>query len=148
MSSSTPIVLKQRTYTAVVTATEGRKGRVQSDDGALDLAVAQAKQLGGTNEGTNPEQLFAAGYAACFSSGFSYCARAQKITTGPVKVTASVTIGPAEQAELGFGLAVELAVSAPELPREQALLLLEAAHKICPYSNAVRGNITVDLRLT
>lgn len=140
-----PVQLEKRLYTAVATATSGRDGRVKSDDGVLDMAVVPPKALGGSGAtGTNPEQLFAAGYAACFGSALMHVARAQKIKSGPVQITARVTIGPAGA---GFGLAVELVASIPELPRDQAEALLQAAHHVCPYSNATRGNIEVDLKL-
>jgi osmotically inducible protein OsmC len=139
------VVLEKRLYTATATATSGRDGRIKSDDGTLDLAVVPPRELGGSGKpGTNPEQLFAAGYAACFGSAVMHVARTQKKTTGPVTITARVTIGPAGQ---GFGLAVELDASMPELPREDAEALLQAAHRVCPYSNATRGNIAVDLKL-
>ncbi|HEX5746270.1 MAG TPA: organic hydroperoxide resistance protein [Archangium sp.] len=139
-----PTILEKRLYTATATATAGRDGRVKSDDGHLDVAVVPPRALGGSGAGTNPEQLFAGGYAACFGSALGHVARAQKITPGPVSITANVTIGPVGK---GFGLAVELIASIPELPREQAEALLRAAHEVCPYSNATRGNIVVDLRL-
>ncbi|WNG60901.1 organic hydroperoxide resistance protein [Archangium gephyra] len=142
--STSPTILEKRLYTATATATAGRDGRVKSDDGHLDVAVVPPRALGGSGAGTNPEQLFAGGYAACFGSALGHVARAQKITTGPVSITANVTIGPVGK---GFGLAVELIASIPELPREQAEALLRAAHEVCPYSNATRGNIVVDLRL-
>jgi osmotically inducible protein OsmC len=139
------VVLEKRLYTAVATATSGRDGRVKSDDGTLDLVVVPPRELGGSGKpGTNPEQLFAAGYAACFGSALMHVARSQKKTTGPVTITARVTIGPAGQ---GFGLAVELDASIPELARDEAEALLQAAHHVCPYSNATRGNIAVDLKL-
>ena len=141
---SEPKVLEKRLYTAVASATNGREGRIKSDDGTLDLPVSPPKARGGNGAGTNPEQLFAAGYSACFGSAFSHVARLQKIKTGPVTITAHVTIGTVGEA---FGLAVELVAEAPELPREQAEALLRAAHQVCPYSNATRGNIVVDLRL-
>jgi len=141
---STEKVLEKRIYTAKASATNGREGRIKSEDGTLDLPVALPPALGGNGAGTNPEQLFAAGYSACFGSAFSHVARAQKIKTGPVTITASVTIGTVGEA---FGLAVELVADAPELPREQAEALLHAAHQVCPYSNPTRGNIVVDLRL-
>ena len=143
--SQGPAVLEKRLYTATATATGGRDGKVVSDDGALDLTVVPPKALGGTGAaGTNPEQLFAAGYSACFGSALAHVARAQKITTGPVAITAKVTLGPVGQA---FGLAVDLTANIPELPREQAQALIEAAHQVCPYSNATRGNIEVTLTL-
>ena len=143
---STPAVVLEKTlYTAVATASSGRDGRVKSDDGALDLAVVPPRALGGSGAaGTNPEQLFAGGYAACFGSAVAHVARAQKLKTGPVTITARVDIGPSGQ---GFGLAVALEASIPELPRDQAEALLAAAHQVCPYSNATRGNIAVDIRL-
>lgn len=143
--SQSPTILEKRLYTATATAVAGRDGRVKSDDGQLDVAVVPPRALGGSGApGTNPEQLFAAGYSACFGSALGHVARAQKITTGPVTITAHVTIGPVGQ---GFGLAVELLADIPQLPREQAEALLQAAHKVCPYSNATRGNIVVDLKL-
>jgi Ohr subfamily peroxiredoxin len=143
--SQGPTVLEKRLYTATATATSGRDGRVKSDDGNLDVAVVPPRALGGSGApGTNPEQLFAGGYSACFGSALSHVARAQKITTGPVTITANVTIGPVGK---GFGLAVELVANIPELPRDQAEALLRAAHEVCPYSNATRGNIVVDVRL-
>ena len=142
---SQPVALEKRLYTAVATATSGREGRAKSDDGALDVALVPPKSLGGSGAaGTNPEQLFAAGYAACFGSAVSHVARAKKIQAGPVSITANVTLGAVGQ---GFGLAVELVASIPELPREQAEALVQAAHQVCPYSNATRGNIAVDIRL-
>jgi lipoyl-dependent peroxiredoxin len=131
-------------YTATATATSGRDGRAKSSDGILDVSLTPPKQLGGSGAGTNPEQLFAAGYAACFGSAAAHVARAQKINAGPISVSANVSLGPVGQR---FGLAVELNVSIPELPREQAEALVRAAHEVCPYSNATRGNIVVDVRL-
>ncbi|ADO68236.1 organic hydroperoxide resistance protein [Stigmatella aurantiaca] len=143
--SQSPTILEKRLYTATATATAGRDGRVSTDDGNLNVAVVPPRALGGSGApGTNPEQLFAAGYSACFGSALGHVARAQKITPGPVSITAHVTIGPVGQ---GFGLAVELIADIPQLPREQAEALLHAAHQVCPYSNATRGNIVVDLRL-
>jgi osmotically inducible protein OsmC len=136
--------LEKRMYTATATAIGGRDGHAKSDDGVLDVRITPPKALGGKDVGTNPEQLFAAGYAACFGSALSHIARAQKITLGEVKITARVTLGSVGQ---GFGLAVELEAALPDLPREQAQKLVEAAHAVCPYSNATRGNIEVDLKL-
>ena len=143
--NTSPRILEKRLYTASATSTGGRTGHVRSDDGVIDLDVHMPKALGGTGQaGANPEQLFAAGYSACFGSAIAHVARAQKLTTGPVNVTANVTIGPVSGV---FGLAVELVASLPELPREQAEALVRAAHEVCPYSNATRGNIVVDVRV-
>lgn len=141
---STPASPNPVLYTAHATAFGGREGRVASDDGLLDVQVVPPKSLGGKGGATNPEQLFAAGYAACFGSALAHVARAQKITTGPVQITAHVGIGPLGA---GFGLTVALEASLPELPREQAEALVRAAHEVCPYSNATRGNVPVTLRV-
>jgi Ohr subfamily peroxiredoxin len=141
---STPVILEKRLYTAHATATNGRDGRILSDDKILDLAVVPPRAMGGSGAGTNPEQLFAAGYAACFGSALALVARRQKLDTGVVAITANVSIGPVGA---GYGLAVELVADIPGLPREQGEALLAAAHQVCPYSNATRGNIVVDLRL-
>src|SRR5262245_64957427 len=143
--SNEPKVLDKRLYTASASATGGRDGRVRSSDSTLDLALTMPRELGGNGAaGTNPEQLFAAGYSACFGSALMHVARAKKITTGPVQISANVTIGPVGQV---FGLAVELVASLPELPRDQAEALVQAAHQVCPYSNATRGNIVVVVRV-
>ena len=143
MSNPTP--LEKPLYTAVATASSGRDGRVKSDDGTLDLAVVPPKALGGSGApGTNPEQLFAAGYSACFGSALAHVARAQKLKVGTMSVTAHVSIGAAGA---GFGLQVELVANIPDLPRDQAEALVQAAHQVCPYSNATRGNIVVDVRV-
>jgi len=137
--------LSQKLYTATATANHGRDGGAATDDGNLDVKLAVPKGLGGPGgAGTNPEQLFAAGYAACFGSAIGHIARVQKLNAGPISVTAKVDIGPAGK---GFGLQVELVASLPELPRDQAEALVKAAHEVCPYSNATRGNIVVDVRL-
>ncbi|HWO24962.1 MAG TPA: organic hydroperoxide resistance protein [Kofleriaceae bacterium] len=142
--SNAPTILEKRLYTATATAKGGRDGHVKTTDGTVDFALAMPRELGGTGAGANPEQLFAAGYSACFGSALAHVARAKKIKTGPVEITAAVTIGPVGE---GFGLAVELTASLPELPREQAEELVHAAHQVCPYSNATRGNIVVDVRV-
>ncbi len=139
---STPKVPEKILYTAVATATSGRDGRAKSDDGKLDVALSPPPSLGGSGAGTNPEQLFAAGYSACFGSAVMHVARQQQIKPGPVAITAHVSLGPLGA---GFGLKVALSASIPELPREQAEALVKAAHEVCPYSNATRGNIEVEL---
>lgn len=127
------------------TATGGRSGRVLSADGVLDLPLTMPKGLGGSGEpGANPEQLFAAGYAACFGSALGMIARMQKLNPGNFTISANVTIGKDDS---GFGLAVELVGHMPDLDRTQAEALMAAAHQVCPYSRATRGNIPVSLRV-
>ncbi|MFF2508462.1 organic hydroperoxide resistance protein [Streptomyces sp. NPDC058067] len=130
-------------YTAVATATHGRDGRAVSSDGRLDLQLAIPAEMGGNGQGTNPEQLFAAGYSACFASALGLVGRAAKVDVSDAAVTAEVGIG--KQGE-GFGLAVTLRVELPEsVDAETGRKLVEQAHQVCPYSNATRGNIEVDL---
>ncbi|GAP51003.1 MULTISPECIES: organic hydroperoxide resistance protein [Streptomyces] len=130
-------------YTAVATATHGREGRAVSSDGVLDLALGMPEALGGNGQGTNPEQLFAAGYAACFGSALGLVGRQAKVDVSDAAVTAEVSIG--KQGE-GFGLAVTLRVELPDSVDEATgRKLVEQAHQVCPYSNATRGNIEVDL---
>ncbi|MBB1283103.1 organic hydroperoxide resistance protein [Flavisolibacter sp. BT320] len=134
-------------YTAAATATGGRNGHVISDNGVLDVQVRAPKAMGGANDDyTNPEQLFAAGYAACFDSALNHTIRLEKVKTGETSVTAKVSIGPLEGG--AFGLAVELAVNIPEVSIEEAQRLTERAHQVCPYSNATRNNIEVILTTT
>ncbi|TFE49985.1 organic hydroperoxide resistance protein [Streptomyces sp. ICN441] len=130
-------------YTAVATA-NGRDGRAVSSDGRLDLPLAAPAALGGSGEGTNPEQLFAAGYASCFASALGLVGRRAKVDTGDISVTAEVGIGKGEDG--GFGLAVVLRVELPEsLEGGTGAQLVEQAHQVCPYSRATRGNIPVEL---
>ena len=129
-------------YTAVATA-NGREGRTVSSDGRLDLPLAMPPALGGNGQGTNPEQLFAAGYAACFASALGLVGRQNKVDTGDISVTAEVSIGNDGS---GFGLSVVLRVELPDtLAGESGELLVKQAHEVCPYSKATRGNIAVEL---
>ncbi|MDX3849696.1 organic hydroperoxide resistance protein [Streptomyces sp. AK02-01A] len=130
-------------YTAVATAENGRDGRVSSDDGKLDVVVNPPKEMGGSGAGTNPEQLFAAGYSACFQGALGVVARQAKADISGSTVTAKVSIGKIEAG--GFGLEVELTASIPNVDKATAKELLEKAHQVCPYSNATRGNIKVEL---
>lgn len=132
-------------YTTSVSAIGGRGGKVRSSDGLIDLQLAMPKELGGPGGKTNPEQLFAAGYAACFQSALALVARKQKVNLGDNTVTATVGIGP--QGE-GFGLTAALEVAIPGLDQATAEALVAGAHKVCPYSNATRGNIDVKLTVT
>jgi osmotically inducible protein OsmC len=134
-------------YTAVATATGGRNGHVKSDNGVLDLQVRMPKALGGRDDdNTNPEQLFAAGYAACFDSALNLILKQARIKTGETSVTAKVSLGQTENG--GFGLAVEMAVNIPNISQEEAQDFVEKAHQVCPYSNATRGNIEVKLTVS
>ncbi|MBV9449926.1 MAG: organic hydroperoxide resistance protein [Streptosporangiaceae bacterium] len=132
-------------YTAEATSTgDGRNGHVTSSDNRLDFDMAMPPELGGSGDGTNPEQLFAAGYAACFHSALRLASRRAGVDAGDTTVTAQVGIGPEGDA---FGLVVTLVIQMPELDREKAREIAEAAHQVCPYSRATRGNISVELRL-
>lgn len=136
--------LEKAVYTAYASATGGREGQAQSDDGKLDVVLSTPKELGGAGgEGTNPEQMFAAGYSACFLGALKYVAGLEKVTIpDDTKVSASVGIGPIPT---GFGIEVAISVSIPGLDKETATSLVEKAHVVCPYSNATRGNINVDV---
>jgi Ohr subfamily peroxiredoxin len=132
-------------YTAEATAVGGGEGRLRSTDGALDLDLAIPRALGGPGGvATNPEQLFAAGYAACFENAVRLAARRRKLPVGQASVTGQVGIGP--DGSGGFQLSVELHVRLPDhLEGEQAEQVAAAAHRVCPYSNAVRGNVDVQV---
>jgi Ohr subfamily peroxiredoxin len=133
----------QALYEAKATATgSGRGGKVRSSDGILDTDLAIPTSLGGPGGATNPEQLFAAGYAACFHSALQVVARQAKVRLTGSEVTAGVRLGAVDG---GYGLAVTLEVSVPDLERATVDGLVAAAHQVCPYSNATRGNIDVDL---
>lgn len=132
-------------YHTTASATGGRDGRARTEDGTLELQLSTPKELGGAGgEGTNPEQLFAAGYSACFLGALKVTARQLKLKVAD-DATVSATVGIGARSEGGFGLEVELAVTLPGLDREDAQRLVEAAHQTCPYSNATRGNIDVRL---
>jgi lipoyl-dependent peroxiredoxin len=131
-------------YTADATVTGGRDaGHGRTSDGALDVQLRSPVELGGEGGGTNPEQLFAVGYAACFESALKTVARRQKLSADDVGIDSKVMLGPTE--DRTFTLAVELDVTLPGLDDEQAAGLVHAAHRVCPYSNATRGNIDVAL---
>ena len=137
--------LEKVLYTARAHTTGGRDGRSVSDDGLLDVKLSPPKAMGGAGNATNPEQLFAAGYSACFMGAMKHVAGMKKITVpADAAVDASVDIGPIPA---GFGIAAKLVVSLPGMDRAVAQDLLESAHKVCPYSNATRGNIEVELTL-
>lgn len=133
-------------YTAQATSTGGRTGTSRSSDGVLELSLTTPRELGGAGgTGTNPEQLFAAGYSACFIGALKAVAAKQKIKLpDDVSITADVGIGPIPA---GFGIQVAMAITIPGFERAAAQALVDAAHQVCPYSNATRGNIDVALTL-
>ncbi|MFM2482066.1 organic hydroperoxide resistance protein [Celerinatantimonas sp. YJH-8] len=138
--------ISQVLYQAEATATGGRDGRALSSDGVLDVALTTPKELGGNGAtGTNPEQLFAAGYSACFLGAMKFVAHRDKLSISPdVTVTGKVGIGPLSD---GFGIEVELVIDLPGIAKDEAQELVDRAHIVCPYSNATRGNINVTLTL-
>lgn len=141
-----PTKLDKALYTAHATAAGGRDGHVRTDDGTIDFSLAMPAGLGGKGgDGTNPEQLFAAGYAACFGSAVGFVARMKKLAPQSITIHSAVSIGQIPSG--GFGLAVKLSAELPGLSREDGLALIEAAHQVCPYSNATRGNIVVEIEL-
>ena len=134
-------------YTAEALATgAGRDGHGRTTDGALDVDLAVPQAMGGSGDGTNPEQLFAVGYAACFHSALQVVAREAKADISDSAVGSRVHIGPNDAG--GFQLAVELEVTLPHLDAEAAQQLADKAHEVCPYSNATRGNIDVTVTVT
>ncbi|MEV5544853.1 organic hydroperoxide resistance protein [Streptomyces sp. NPDC052309] len=137
-----PIQQSEVLYTAVATAENGRDGRVATDDGKLDVVVNPPKEMGGSGAGTNPEQLFAAGYSACFQGALGVVARQEGVDVSGSTVTAKVGIGKNDD---GFGIIVEISAEIPAVDAATARSLVEKAHQVCPYSKATRGNITVTL---
>lgn len=132
-------------YTAKTHTTGGRDGRAVSDDGLLDVKLSPPKSMGGAGTATNPEQMFAAGYSACFMGALKHVAGMKKIAVpADASIDASVDIGPIPQ---GFGIAVKMVIDLPGMDRVVAQDLIDTAHQVCPYSNATRGNIEVDLSL-
>lgn len=131
-------------YTAHATATGGRDGKAVSSDGVLDVKLTTPRELGGAGgAGTNPEQLFAAGYSACFIGALKFVAGKEKVALpADTSIEGSVGIGPIAT---GFGIEAELRIRAPGVPRETLEALVAKAHVVCPYSNATRGNIDVKL---
>lgn len=134
----------QAIYMAEVTAQGGREGQVRSSDGVLDLALKLPESMGGPGgDGTNPEQLFAAGYSACYESALAFVARCEKVVLKDVSVTARVTLNKTGDSQ--FDLTVELHGSFPGMDKAEAGKLMQAAHQVCPYSRATRGNVPVKL---
>ena len=140
-----PTKLDKVLYTAHAHTVGGRDGRSVTDDGLLDVKLTLPKAMGGAGTGTNPEQLFAAGYSACFMGALKHVASMKKVAVpADAAIDASVDIGPIPA---GFGIAARLVVSLPGLDRAVAQDLIDTAHQVCPYSNATRGNIEVELTL-
>lgn len=132
-------------YTARAHTTGGREGNSRSDDGLLDVKLTPPKAMGGSGTATNPEQLFAAGYSACFMGALKHVAAMKKVAIpADASINAEVDIGPIPA---GFGIAARLAISLPGVDRAVAQDLIDTAHQVCPYSNATRGNIDVGLTL-
>jgi osmotically inducible protein OsmC len=129
-------------YTATATVTGGRAGRVRTSDGFLDLELRPPTEMGGPGGATNPEQLFAAGYAACFQSALMVAGRRAGVDATGCEISCDVSIGPVGN---GYGLAVLLTVDVLGVDEAQARELADAAHAVCPYSNATRGNIPVEI---
>jgi Ohr subfamily peroxiredoxin len=130
-------------YTASVTSVGGRTGHVESSDGALKLDLTHPPADGSAAKVPNPEMLFAAGYAACFTGAMEHAARQQKLDLGQVKILSKVGIGPNESG--GFEIAVEMDITVPNVDQATAEKIVADGHAICPYSNATRGNIPVTL---
>ncbi|MCA1199644.1 organic hydroperoxide resistance protein [Sphingomonas sp. R647] len=134
-------------YSTRATATGGRDGKARTDDGAFEVALATPKELGGNGQGNNPEQLFAAGYAACFLSAMKFVGTQGTHARLPNDASVSATVGIGPRADKGFGLAVTLDILLPGLDRADAEALVAEADTVCPYSHAVRGNIEVTLNI-
>ena len=141
------MAIEKALYTAHATSTGGRAGTSRTPDGTLELTLSTPKEMGGAGgPGTNPEQLFAAGYSACFIGAMKAVGAKQKIKVpDDTSITADVSIGPLAGGSFGFGIAVKLAITVPGMERAEAEKLVEAAHQVCPYSNATRGNVDVQL---
>jgi Ohr subfamily peroxiredoxin len=143
------MAIEQAVYTAHATSTGGRAGMTESSDQRIKLPLSTPKELGGDNgPGTNPEQLFAAGYSACFIGAMKAVAARQKIVLpADVSITADVAIGPMSGKPGAFAIAVAMAVKVPGMERAAAEALVPTAHEVCPYSNATRGNVDVTLKV-
>ena len=134
-------------YSTRGSATGGRDGLARSDDGTFEVKLSTPKALGGTGgEGSNPEQLFAAGYSACFIGALKVAGQQLKLKV-PAETTVTATVGIGPRSEGGFGITADLSVDLPGVEQSEAQKLVELAHQICPYSNATRGNVDVGLKL-
>jgi Ohr subfamily peroxiredoxin len=143
------MAIEKALYTAHATSTGGRQGTSRTSDGALSVQLSTPKEMGGAGgPGTNPEQLFAAGYSACFIGAMKAVAGKLGVKVpDDVSIDAAVSFGPLAGGATGYGIAVEMNIKVPGLPREQVEKLVQTAHQVCPYSNATRGNIDVKLNV-
>lgn len=143
------MAIEKALYTATATATGGRAGTAKSSDGAIDVTLSTPKELGGAGgPGTNPEQLFAAGYSACFIGAMKAVAGKQKISLpAEVSITSDVAIGPHANKPGAFGIQVDMKITVPGMDRAALEALVATAHEVCPYSNATRGNVDVTLTI-
>jgi Ohr subfamily peroxiredoxin len=132
-------------YQAHASATGGRDGRARTDDGTLDVKLATPKELGGNGDGNNPEQLFAAGYSACFLGAMKFVSAKGGYAKVPADASVAAVVGIGPRDDKGFGLAVDLTITLPGVDRAEAEALVAEADQICPYSHATRGNIAVTL---
>lgn len=133
-------------YTAHAVATGGREGTATTDDGKLSLKLDTPIEMGGKGKGTNPEQMFAVGYAACFIGALKYAAKSQKVSLpATTSINAAVAFGTRPSGAKGFNIAVTMAITLPGVERDKAEALVQEAHQVCPYSNATRGNVDVTL---
>ncbi|WP_420145168.1 organic hydroperoxide resistance protein [Sphingobium sp.] len=135
-------------YRTTATATGGRDGHARTADGSFDVKLATPKELGGNGEGNNPEQLFASGYAACFLGAMKFASSRDKLAKVPADASVTATVGIGPRADEGFGLEVKLVISLPGVDAADAETLVATADRICPYSHATRGNITVTIEIT
>lgn len=140
------MALEKVIYTAHAIATGGREGTAKTDDGQLSLKLDTPTEMGGKGDGTNPEQMFAVGYAACFIGALKYAAKSQKVSL-PVEtwISADVAFGTRPSGAKGFNIEVAMAITIPDMDRDKAEALVHEAHQVCPYSNATRGNVDVAL---
>lgn len=140
------MALDQIIYTAHAIATGGREGTAKTDDGKLSLKLDTPTEMGGKGDGTNPEQMIAVGYAACFIGALKYAAKAQKISLPTdTSISADVAFGTRAGGAKGFNIEVAMAIAIPGMDRDKAEALVYEAHQVCPYSNATRGNVDVTL---
>lgn len=138
--------LEKIIYTARATATGGREGTAKTDDGKLELKLDTPIEMGGKGDGTNPEQMFAVGYSACFIGALKYAAQAQKVSLpSDTFINAEVSFGTRAGGAKGFNIEVAMAIKIPGMERDKAESLVNEAHQVCPYSNATRGNVEVKL---